>query len=165
MSLAEQQTALMAALSGQGAMPEGFRHDRLEAARRALARKRMRAAGQAWPALMQLLDESFPHAFTRYARETRLPQEGGPLADGRAFVAWLGKSQSLTDEIHLQALQFDLFNQRHAQGWRPRRWPHAAWVWLPQRRRWVVGVRVPGWIHWRTWSVSMTWRSLRLWRP
>ena len=162
MSLADQQAALMAALSGQGAMPEGFRHDRLEAARSALALKRMRAAGRSWPAVERLLGDSFSTAFTQYAKDTPLPQEGGPMADGRTFVGWLSESHSLTDEIRLLALQFDVCNKRHPKGWRPRRWGHAAWVWLPDGQHWLVGVRIPGWMPWRAWTTSLAWP--RPWR-
>lgn len=162
MSLADQQADLMAALSGQGAMPEGFRHDRLETAKAALALKRMRAAARSWPAVVQLLGDSFSTAFTQYAQATPLPQEGGPLADGRTFVGWLSESQSLTDEIIRLALRFDVSNKRHPKGWRPRRWGHAAWVWLPESQQWLMGVRIPGWIPWRAWSASMPW--LGRWR-
>jgi hypothetical protein len=108
MKLAEQQAALVAALAGTGDVPPGFDPARVRAAASALAFKRARAAAQAWPGLRAMLGDDFRNRFAAYASTTPLPQHGGPLADGRAFVRYLAARLPLSDDVTLQALSFDL---------------------------------------------------------
>jgi len=107
MNLAEQQAALIAALTCTGDVPPGFDPVRVRAAASALAFKRARAVAQAWPGVRVMLGDDFRNRFAAYASTASLPQNGGPLADGRAFVRYLAAWMPLSDDITLQALSFD----------------------------------------------------------
>src|SRR5215831_12851456 len=66
-----------------------------------------RAAAQAWPGVRAMLGDDFRNRFAAYASTTSLPQDGGPLADGRAFVRYLAARMPLSDDVTLHALSFD----------------------------------------------------------
>src|SRR5262249_22125644 len=87
--LADSQAELVQGLTGRGPLPAGFDQERVRIAAEALARKRLRSAARAWPALHRALGEKFAPHFEEYAASAPLPREGGPLADGRAFVQFL----------------------------------------------------------------------------
>jgi hypothetical protein len=77
--LAARQHALLAALVGAAAPPEGFDPVRLAAAATVLLHKRARAAGNAWPALRAGYDVRWWDAFQAFATH-RVPR--GALLDG-----------------------------------------------------------------------------------
>lgn len=145
--LAAQQAALMRALSRQGPPPEGFDAAQVDASAASLLNKRVRAAARAWPALARGLGESFAARFRDFARQTPLPAEGGPLADGRAFAA--SCYAELADEARQEVLGVDLRYRRRADELLPRRGPCLRAAWLPGARRIVLAVRLP-WlgVHW-----------------
>jgi len=139
-SLAEQQAALVAALTGQGPLPAGFDAARVRAAADALAFKRARAVAQAWPSVRAMLGADFRASFAACAASAPLPQHGGPLADGRRFVRYVAARVPLTDDIKLQALSIDLRYRQTAAGLLRRRGPHLRAVWLSQARCVVVAI-------------------------
>lgn len=106
--LAAEQAALVAALVGRGAPPEGFDARRVGLAAASLAWKRARAAARAWPGLARALGGRFGKVFAAYAGAAPLPRQGGPLADGRAFARWLAARGKLPEAGRLQALAVDL---------------------------------------------------------
>jgi hypothetical protein len=67
-----------------------------------------------------------------------IPREGGPLADGRAFVRDLAARRPLPDAVRLQALAVDTRYRRAASGLVPRRLPLPRFAWLPQSRRLAI---------------------------
>jgi hypothetical protein len=136
--LAARQAALVAALTAGAAPPAGFDTRRLRAAAASLAVKRRRAVARAWPGLAGVLDERF----TAFTASTPLPRDGGPLADGRAFVRWLGGAAPAA--CRLQALAVDLRYARTAGGLVARRGPVLKVVVLPEPRRLVLALRLPG---------------------
>src|SRR5262249_21392119 len=97
------QGELVEALVGDGPAPAGFDAGRLRAAAASLAVKRRRAAARAWRGLAAALGGPFAERFDAFAATTPLPRDGGPLADGRVFLRWLGKTE-LPEEVRLQAL-------------------------------------------------------------
>lgn len=123
-SLAEQQVALVAALTGNGPVPAGFDTQRIQAAGNALAAKRARAVAQVWPCVRTMLDTEFRTRFDAYAAQAPLPELGGPLADGRAFIRALATQMPLADDVVLQALGVDQRWKGTARGLVPRRLPH-----------------------------------------
>jgi hypothetical protein len=141
--LAEGQARLVEALTRSGEVPEGFDGQRLRAAAEVLLRKRTREAARAWPALARALGESFDEKFRDFASRVPLPREGGPLADGRAFVADLAARGELPDEGRLEALGVDLHYRRTVNGLRRRRGPAVKAAWLPRARRLALAVRLP----------------------
>jgi hypothetical protein len=141
--LAEQQAALVRALTASGEAPAGFDAERLRLAATSLANKRRQEVARAWPALVRCLGERFRERFDAFAEKTPLPSEGGPLADGRAFARALAR-EVWTDEARLEVLAVDLRQARCAGGLRPRRGVAVKVAWLRERRRLVVGVRAPG---------------------
>ncbi len=148
MSLAEQQAALLAALAGQGPVPPGFDAERVQASARALAHKRTHAVAHAWPGLTAALGRDFPDRFATYAAAVPLVAQGGPLADGRGFVAWLqaaGKAagSALGDDVWEQVLAVDLRLTATPTGWLPRRWPCLRAVRLPDAAGWLLGASWP----------------------
>jgi len=121
MTLAERQAALVAALAGAGDVPAGFDAARVRAAASALAFKRARAVSQAWPGTRAMLGDDYRKRFAEYASIAPIPQHGGPRADGRAFVRYLGERMPLRDDVALQALSVDL---------QARSWPRVRAAWL-----------------------------------
>src|SRR5262249_24071096 len=130
MTLAERQAALVTALTGAGDVPPGFDAARVRAAAAALAFKRARAAAQAWPGVRAMLGDDFRNRFAEYAAVTPIPQHGGPLADGRAFVRYLTERMPLSDEVTLQALSVDS----------RRSWLRLRFAWLHDARCVVVAI-------------------------
>jgi hypothetical protein len=137
-SLADQQAALVAALTGAGPVPPGFDPARIHAAAAALAAKRARAVLQVWPGVRRMLGSDFRARFDAYAAHAALPERGGPLADGRAFVRALGAQMPLSDEVKLQALAVDRHWQHTPRGLVPRTTPHMAFAHLRSVRCVVV---------------------------
>lgn len=142
--LAAAQAELVAALVAQGPPPPGFDAERLRVAAGALAQKRQRELAQAWPRLVQGLGASWPSSFATFAAAVPLPREGGPLADGRAFAAWLEKKESLPEGGRLEALATDLRYRRCADGLLPRRGPAVRVAWLGRSKKLVLALRWPG---------------------
>jgi hypothetical protein len=140
LTLADQQAALVAALAGNGTIPAGFDAARVRAAADALAFKRARAVAQAWPSLRTMLGEQFRDRFAAYAGTTSLPQQGGPLADGRRFARYLAPQMPLTDAARLQILAVDLHYRSGAVGLVRRRLPWLGLTWIAQSRRVVIAL-------------------------
>ena len=141
--LAQQQAALVAALSGRAPAPPGFDRSRLSVATDALARKRMAAVARAWPRLASAMGNRFAECFDVYASVTPLPVQGGPLADGRAFVRWLKTSKELPAAGELEALAVDVQYVSIREGLIRRRGAVVKFAWLGQPRRLVVATRAP----------------------
>ncbi len=137
-TLAQRQAALVAALTGNGPVPEGFDAARVRAAAEALAAKRARACLQAWPGLRALLGADFRAHFDAYAVGSSIPEAGGPLADGRRFVRELAATLPLTDDVALQALAVDQRWRSVRSGLVPRRWPRLGVARLHGARRLVI---------------------------
>jgi hypothetical protein len=91
--LSAAQEALVKALVGGGPLPEGFDAARVDAARRALLRKRAGEVAKAWPLLAAALGpDAFPTRFTAWADGR--PSEGSS-ADGLAFAQHLRATGAL----------------------------------------------------------------------
>ena len=71
--LAEEQTAVLKALLGQGEAPPGFAAKRLHASAAALENKRLQAVIRVWPSLVQALGDRFEARFATFAQTTPLP--------------------------------------------------------------------------------------------
>jgi len=141
-SLAQRQAELVAALARGSPAPAGFDRERLRLAGESLARKRAGAVARAWPRLTVALADRYPTLFSEFASAHPLPSHGGPLADGRAFARWLANRGQLADAGKLETLMVDLHFVSGPQGLRPRRGPALKAVWLGERRRLVLGVRL-----------------------
>jgi hypothetical protein len=131
--LAQQQAALVRALVAQGEPPAGFAEDRVRLAARSLVNKRLREVARAWPALVEALGDRFGPRFTAFAQSTPPPGDGGPMADGRAFLPTLSADE-LTDDLRLAAVWADLGRSR---------WPSVRLAWLRGSGRLAVGARLP----------------------
>lgn len=140
MTLAEQQAAIVAALTRNGPVPDGFDLDRVQAAADALAFKRARAVARAWPGLRAMLGAELRARFATYVSHARLPEQGGPLADGRAFVRWLAGQMPLADDVALQVLSVDQRWRQTARGLVPRRGPRVGFAWLPDMQCAIVAI-------------------------
>ena len=136
--LAEQQSALMAALAGKGPVPDGFDATRVGAAAAALAFKRARGVAQAWPSLRAMLGDNFRTHFADYAATSAVPQQGGPLADGRRFARYLAHRMPLGDAARMQAVALDATHRLTTAGLVPRRLPALRLAWLPRSRALLV---------------------------
>jgi hypothetical protein len=100
------QADLVRALVAGGPAPAGFDAAAVEAAARSLIGKRRREAARAWPAVSACLGEEYGAFFDAHARRTPPPLEGGPLADGRAFVRSIPWGR-LDDAARLEVLHHD----------------------------------------------------------
>jgi hypothetical protein len=130
--LAVDQAGLVRALVAGAETPPGFNEEQVRLAARSLVNKRLREVARAWPALAQCLGESFRERFTTFAERNPPPAEGGPVADGRAFVVTVPASE-LDDDARLEWMQVDLQCRRLPVRMR----------WLPGAGRLVLGVRLP----------------------
>ncbi|CAN5564662.1 hypothetical protein BH10PLA2_BH10PLA2_39170 [soil metagenome] len=144
-NLAQQQAALVTALLDSGEPPPGFNAANLRTAAAALARKRARSTMRAWPGLTLALGDRFNESFAAYAKLELLPQEGGPLADGRAFAKWLSARNELPAEARIQAFEVDLRYRATPEGLIPRRWPAFRITKMPNPKRLILAI----WIPWR----------------
>ena len=140
--LALAQAGLVRSLVGQGEPPPGFDAERLALAARSLLSKRLREVARAWPALCRCLGERWAEQFRAWASQTPPPGEGGPLADGRAFVRTV-PSAELDDEARHERLLVDLHWRSTRTGLRLRRGAALKAIWLPGQRRLMLGVRLP----------------------
>ncbi len=137
------EAALMRSLVGREAAPEGFDQSRIEVAAKTLAIKRAHSVRSAWPALSRHLGESFPDRFNEYAREHALPCEGGPLADGRAFVRRLSRTEALPSEVRLETLAVDLRFRETSDGLTPRGSFSVKCALLTRPLRLILALRAP----------------------
>ena len=126
--LAEQQAALVRALTGQGPPPVGFDVRRVGGVARSLVMKRLRSVRRVWPGLARGLGEEFDRLFVDYATGRPIPCRGGALADGDAFIAHLVATGNCPDEARRERLAVALEYRRTADG-------------LVRRSRWAIVVR------------------------
>ena len=94
---ADAQAALLRALIGGDAPPDGFDAAKAAVASRSLWRKRAHAVAAAWPALALGLGDRFDAAFEAYARAMPPPATGHGLADGLAFARALPRADLTQD--------------------------------------------------------------------
>lgn len=135
------QAQLVGALVEGVPMPAGFDRERLAAVAEALRSKRARAVARAWPQSARAAGDAFAARFAEYARANPLPGDSSPLADGRAFVAWLERAGLLTDAARLEAFAFDARHRLRKGRVTARRGPGLRVLRL--RRRLVVVIRLP----------------------
>jgi len=152
--LSAQQAELLRALAGDGPPPADFDAARLRATAEALASKRAQAVARAWPALAGALADRFREHFDRHARQSPLPEVGGPLADGRSFARMLARQRELPDAGRREALAVDLHFRSTRRGLVPRRGPAVAATFLREARRLIVAVRLP-WLGARWLSIPL----------
>jgi hypothetical protein len=141
--LAESQAELVRALTNPGQSVHGFDPKCLGASAVSLWRKRARAAARAWPSLFASLGDRARSTFAEFAEQVPLPEEGGPQADGRAFVEFLARKNRLPDSGRLEALFVDLHHARTPRGLSHRHGFAFKAALLRRPRRIVVGVRLP----------------------
>src|SRR6516164_11265610 len=115
----------------------------MQAAAQSLRRKRARAAARTWPALFAALGDEADKLFADFAKSTLLPENGGPLADGRAFVDSLERTSQLPDAGRLEAFFIDLYHARTRRGLAPRRGITIKATLLANPRRILIGFRLP----------------------
>jgi hypothetical protein len=127
--LAESQERLVAALTGAGPVPPGFDPEGVTAARTALSNKRERAVASVFPATAAALGPRFAPLFAMHARAVPLPA-AGPRADGELFLEGLHCRGELPENS-----QVDRF-------WCLIRRRIVAFVWLPEKRQLLAGVRI-----------------------
>jgi hypothetical protein len=142
-TLAGLQEGLVRALTDGNSCPPGFDEERVQLAARSLVRKRIGALARAWPALRRALGESFEEVALAYVTKNPLPQEGGPLADGRAFIRALAQVNRLPDEVRVEAFVVDLRYLSRPCGLVPRRGITIKGLLLQDRFGFVIGVRLP----------------------
>ena len=152
--LANLQCALAKALTSGLAPPAGFDAGRVEEAAQALARKRCRSVAKAWPALTRALGEGFEVRFAAFAAANSLPEDGGPLADGRAFARFLAMAGGLPEESRLEVMAVDLSYVSTIRGLLPRGGFALRVALLRCAARLVLGIRVP-WFGVRWLSISL----------
>lgn len=123
--------------------PEGFDVDRMQAASQGLLRKRRRELLHAWPQLRDWNDDRFDAAFLAFAAVSPLPSAGGPLADGRLFLEFLAERRTLSDQVKLARLRFDLHYSRVRGSFLPRTGVVLRFEFLSEECRGILGVRLP----------------------
>jgi hypothetical protein len=138
-----EQKELVNALVGNGPLPDGFNHERLQVCKDALVEKRKWAITKAWPLLVQSLGESFDELFAMFVAKVPWSIKGGPLADGREFARILKRTAQLPDAGKIQALAFDLHYTLKDGRFVDRTGPLMAVSLLKRPRRIVIGVRLP----------------------
>jgi len=145
--LAAQQSALVLALTGQGATPQGFDAVRVGVVARSLVMKRLRSVRRVWPGLARGLGDDFDRLFVDYASGRPIPRRGGALADGDTFIACLDAIGNCPDEARRERLAVALQYRRTADGLERRtRWAFIVrCAMLRSPRRAILGLRL---FHW-----------------
>lgn len=141
--LAARQAALVQALTGGSELPAGFDAARVARAARSLVNKRRAEVARIWPALAAALGNPYAERFQAFAATTPPPDRGGPLADGWAFATTL-RPDEWTDAARRELLAVDLHFRWTGTGLVRRRGFALRWVRLPQSRRLLVRLRLPG---------------------
>ena len=126
--LAEQQAALVDALAGRSAAPDGFDAQHIATAAASLLAKRRHGVEKTWPGLAASLGDRFQTVLVDYARRHPIPADG-PAADGRLFAHYLRQLGLLSDAGRLQLLLTDMG-----------RWPIAV-AYLPSRGALAIAFR------------------------
>lgn len=141
--LAAAQLELVRALVGNEIAPPEFDRLRIQATADALLLKRSHSVARAWPRLARSLGPAFEECFAQYARSRPILQEGGPLADGRAFARALARVGALADDAALEALAFDLRYRVSAERVIARRGFSFGAALLKRSVRFVIAARLP----------------------
>ena len=92
-NLAADQARLVAALTSDAPIPDGFDGGRLQLSRRSLMQKRVRAVAKVWPALAHAR-EDFAATFAEYARHHPTPT-GGARDDALGYAQDLARRKLL----------------------------------------------------------------------
>ena len=141
--LAAAQLELARALATGERAPAEFDSPRLQATANALLLKRARSVAHAWPQLARSLGAAFDERFALYGKSHTIAQEGGALADGRAFARLLRREGALADEALLETLRFDLRYRVRSEKVIARRGVWFCAGVLKQSLRLVVAFRLP----------------------
>jgi hypothetical protein len=143
-TLAARERELLAALRG-GPIPEGFDAAAVQRSATSLSNKRLREAARAWPAHAKWLGETWATMFATFASLRPAPGEGGPLADGRAFIDWAHTSgvklPPFTRGAHVEMLFVRLRWRRTRGGMAPRRGLHVRAGFFRDRPRLLLAFR------------------------
>ena len=123
-SLADRQAALVAALVAGAPVPPGFDESLVDAAARALLRKRAGLAARSWPVLAAVLGTQWIASFGAFHRGR---PSNGPLRDGWDLARSLAASGRLPDAAAEElAAREALLRYDGRTDPRPRRLPHVA---------------------------------------
>ena len=141
--LAAAQLELVRALVSNEIMPAEFDSARIQATADALLLKRSHSVAHAWPGLARSLGSSFDERFAVYARSRPIVQEGGPLADGRAFARDLARAGDVPDATALETLAFDLRHRVSSDRVIARRGFSIGAALLKQPLRFTIAIRLP----------------------
>lgn len=93
-TLAQQQTALVAALVSGAPLPSGFDHHKASVVADILRTKRRKALRHAAPELSALLGTEWRQLFDSFAANTVVASNGTPLDDAIAFSAWCRRTST-----------------------------------------------------------------------
>lgn len=86
-----EQDAFLGALVDDLDAPPGFDVERVAVTRQSLLAKRTREVAARWPATAAWLGDDLVPRFAAYGERFPAPLNGGPTADGAAFIATLGR--------------------------------------------------------------------------
>jgi hypothetical protein len=142
-NLERLQSSLAEALLKGESKLRGFDAERMQVASQALANKRRREAARAWPTVARWLGNDFASQFDRYSKQTPPPENGGPLADGWAFLRCLEAADRLPSDVRLARYAVDLRYRSRASGLSPRRSPTIRASLLLRPLRLVLGAYWP----------------------
>jgi len=142
-NLAAAQLELMRALTSGERPPAGFDASRIQATADLLRLKRARSVAHQWPRLARSLGPAFLDRFALYAQGHPAEQEGGALAEGRAFARAIARAGALADEAALELLAFDLRYRISRERAIARRGISFSVRLLKQSLRLVIAIRLP----------------------
>lgn len=140
---AHAQSQLVTALMADGPLPPGFDPDDCESTARSLLAKRYRLVQLAWPGLIDALGTHATELFAEFAKQSPLPIESQGRRDGYYFARWLPSMHRLPDECRIILMLAELQGidrKRHGLALR--------FAWLRERKRPLVGIKVPGCAPW-----------------
>jgi hypothetical protein len=143
-ALQARQLQLLQALRG-GTLPDGFDAAAVQRCGQSLIRKRTREAARALPAHSRWLERLWVPQFARFAIEQPAPSQGGPMADGLAFLRWL-QVQSLIEQpaprnVRVEAFFVRLRWKSTPDGAEPRRGPRIRLAFFTDRPRMLLAIR------------------------
>jgi hypothetical protein len=139
--LASRQAELIRALYG-GPPGDGLDTRMVALTSAALAHKRARAVGRAWPALARELGTDFAGRFVAYALAAP-PPDCGALADGLAFSQALAREGPLPGDVHIEHIVASARVRLRHHRFVNRRGPHLVATITGRPRRLVIVVSFP----------------------
>lgn len=142
--LASMEAEFLRSLSSGGPFAAGSDRRGMQATSQLLWAKRVRTMARAWPELTRLLGDNFNERATEVLSGIPLPARDHAVQDGLIVAGQLEAVGPIPDSLRLKLLSVKLHYGWHRGHLARRSAPTLGWTYLPQARRLVCALRLPG---------------------